>query len=205
MTPWPFGELKPHHYGALLVDPPWHYKTWSEKGRDRCPDAKPFKGAPARHYETMSDDELMALPVIELAAENCVLFLWATWPKLPFALKLLGTWGFRYKTSAFDWMKADLRQPDLFKDQEGQMGNGYWTRSNTEPVLLATRGRPKRLNADVRQAIIEKRRAHSRKPDCVYSRIERLVTGPYAELWARSRREGWDSFGNETDKFGAVA
>jgi N6-adenosine-specific RNA methylase IME4 len=78
---------------------------------------------------------------------------------------------------------------------------GYWTRANSEVCLLATRGHPKRLNADVRQGIIEPRREHSRKPDCVPGRIERLVAGPYLELFARTRREGWDSWGNQTDKF----
>jgi N6-adenosine-specific RNA methylase IME4 len=81
------------------------------------------------------------------------------------------------------------------------MGLGYWTRANTEPCLLATRGKPKRLNADVRQGIIEPRREHSRKPDCVHDRIERLVAGPYLELFARARRPGWDAWGNEVGKF----
>ena len=68
---------------------------------------------------------------------------------------------------------------------------------------MATRGKPKRLNADVRQAIIAPPREHSRKPDGVHERIERLVAGPYLELFARQRRPGWDAWGNETDKFAA--
>ena len=87
----------------------------------------------------------------------------------------------------------------------GQMGCGYWTRANSEVALLATRGKPKRLNADVRQAILEPRREHSRKPECQYERIERLVAGPYLELFARNTRPGWDSWGNEVGKFGEVA
>ena len=85
-----------------------------------------------------------------------------------------------------------------------QMGTGDWTRANSEPCLLATRGKPKRINADVRQAIIEPRREHSRKPDCVRGRIERLVEGPYLELFARSRCRGWDAWGNEIGKFKEV-
>lgn len=81
------------------------------------------------------------------------------------------------------------------------MGLGYWTRANTEPCLLATRGKPKRIAADIRQGILEPIREHSRKPDCVHERIERLVAGPYLELFARQRRPGWTSWGNETDKF----
>ena len=86
-----------------------------------------------------------------------------------------------------------------------QIGTGYWTRSNSEVCLLATRGKPKRTDAGVRQAIIEPRRQHSRKPDCVYERIERLVAGPYLELFARNTRPGWTSWGNETEKFGETA
>lgn len=78
---------------------------------------------------------------------------------------------------------------------------GYWTRSNSEVCLLATRGSPKRMAADVRQAIIAPKREHSRKPDGIHERIERLVGGPYLELFARQRRPGWDCWGNETDKF----
>src|SRR4029077_4776914 len=82
-----------------------------------------------------------------------------------------------------------------------EMRLGYWTRSNSEGCLLATRGKPKRQNADVRQAIIAPRREHSRKPDGIHERIERLVAGPYLELFARQRRPGWDAWGNEVDKF----
>jgi len=78
---------------------------------------------------------------------------------------------------------------------------GYWTRANSEPCLLATRGKPKRLSAAVRQGIIEPRREHSRKPDCVHERIERLVAGPYLELFARATRPGWTCWGNEVGKF----
>jgi N6-adenosine-specific RNA methylase IME4 len=91
---------------------------------------------------------------------------------------------------------------EMFQDDlPALVGMGYWTRANSEVCLLATRGKPKRLNADVRQGIIEPRREHSRKPDCVPGRIERLVAGPYLELFARTTRPGWDSWGNETDKF----
>jgi N6-adenosine-specific RNA methylase IME4 len=146
----------------------------------------------------MSFDELKALDVGALAARDCVLFQWATWPTLPRALELIAAWGFDYKTCGFDWTKADTSQLDMFRDDgEPQIGCGYWTRSNTEPCLLAVRGKPRRLNADVRMAIIEPRRAHSRKPDCVHARIERLVAGPYLELFARSRRSGWTIWGDE--------
>ena len=81
-------------------------------------------------------------------------------------------------------------------------GMGYWVRAEYRILLAWTRGNPKRLNADVPQAIIEPRREHSRKPDEIHGRIERLVAGPYLELFARQQRPGWDCWGNETRKFG---
>lgn len=187
---WPIGK-----FGAILADPPWKFQFWSDKGRgDR---------ATEMHYDTMEGDEIAALPVGDLAADDCVLFLWIGWPYLLQAMRLIDHWGFTYKTCAFDWMKADVSQMDLFRDDaDVQVGLGWWTRSNSEPCLLATRGKPSRLNADVRMGIVEPRREHSRKPDCVHNRIERLVEGPYLELWARkSTRLGWAYWGNETTKF----
>lgn len=194
MAPPPFETLRARYYGAILADPAWHFATWSDKGRDRSPD---------RHYNTLNLDDILRLPVGDLAAPDCVLFLWVTWPML-FAVKpAIEAWGFTYKTCAFTWTKADATQIDLFQDniEKPFMGNGYWTRANAEPCLLATRGQPKRIRADVRQAIIEPRREHSRKPDCVQDRIERLVAGPYVELFARQRRARWDYWGDQLDKF----
>ena len=199
MTDWPFGDLKRGHYGAILADPPWQFvNLWNTP-------AGPNRGD-AAHYGTMTMAEISALPVADLAADDSVLFMWGIWILMPKLFPLLDAWGFTYKTCAFDWMKADVRQIDMFKDEgDVQMGLGYWTRANTEPCLLATRGKPKRLNADVRQGIIAPRREHSRKPDGIHQRIERLVAGPYVELFARQRRPNWDVWGNQTDKFEAVA
>ena len=183
-------------YGAILADPPWHFEVWSIDPTDSK------VRHPSKHYNTMSADDIYAMPVQSLAAKDCVLFLWVTWPLLDQGMLTLLEWGFKYKTCAFAWMKANGTQVDLFNDEiEADMLTGYWTRANSEVCLLGTRGKPKRLNADVRQGIIEPRRQHSRKPDCVHERIERLVAGPYLELFARQRRKNWDSWGNETDKF----
>jgi N6-adenosine-specific RNA methylase IME4 len=202
-----FDSLELGYYRAILADPPWRFRTYDKRevvnstvrrGGDRL--------QAATHYRSMAIEEIRALPVADLAADHCVLFLWITWPMLIDAMSVVDAWGFTYKTCAFAWMKARANQLEMFRDDlNGLMGNGYWTRSNSEPCLLATRGHPKRLNADVRQAIIEPRRQHSRKPDCVHGRIERLVAGPYAELFARSRRPGWDCWGNEVDKFTEAA
>jgi N6-adenosine-specific RNA methylase IME4 len=189
---WPTGK-----YGAILADPPWDFKTWS---------GKPNARGPQNHYGTMTMDEIAGLPVHELASKDCVLFVWICWPILMAVPTILESWGFEYKTCAFDWMKANNTQPDFFQEEVGaQVGLGYWTRSNTEPCLLATRGKPKRLHADVRMGIIAPRREHSRKPDGIHERIERLVAGPYLELFARQKRAGWTVWGNQTDKFAEVA
>lgn len=193
----PFTDLPRKHFGAILADPPWKFKVWSEKGLgNRSPD---------EHYHTLEIAEIELLPVADLAADDCVLFLWTCWPYLPAALKVIEAWGFTYKTCAFDWMKAHAKQIDMFRDDaDVQVGLGYWTRSNSEPCLLATRGQPKRLNADVRQGIIAPRREHSRKPNGIHERVERLVGGPFLELFARqSTRPNWTFWGAETDKFGA--
>jgi N6-adenosine-specific RNA methylase IME4 len=93
-------ELPRNHFGAILADPPWRFKTYNEKGRLKCPDWKHFKTSPALHYETMGFDELAAMPVCKSAADDCCLFLWISWPMLEDALSIIHAWGFEYKTCA---------------------------------------------------------------------------------------------------------
>jgi N6-adenosine-specific RNA methylase IME4 len=199
-----FDDLPKQHFAVILADPPWRFETYDKREVvNSTVRRRGDRRQAATHYRSMTTGDIRALPVKELAVDDCVLFLWITWPMLIDALSVIEPWGFEYKTCAFCWMKAHADQLELFRDDfDVQIGNGYWTRSNSEVCLLATRGRPKRLNADVRQAIIEPRREHSRKPDCVHERIERLVAGPYLELFARQRRQGWTSWGNEVDRFG---
>jgi N6-adenosine-specific RNA methylase IME4 len=143
----------------------------------------------------MSLEQIKSLPVATWAKRDCVLFLWAVWPNLYDALDVIDAWGFKYKTLAFIYAKQTKTGDSL------AWGTGYWTRANSEPCLLATRGHPKRKNADVHQVILEPRREHSRKPDSTRIRIERLVKGPYLELFARSQRRGWTAWGDEIGKF----
>ena len=198
-------NLPKGHYGAILADPPWRFATWNKATAVKRR-ASGTNVSAAVHYDTMTTEDIAAMPVGDLAADDCCLFMWISWPMLPDAMNLIRAWGFEYKTCAFDWVKAHTQQIDFFRDDaDALMGMGYWTRANTEPCLLAVRGKPKRLNADVRQGIIEPRRQHSRKPDCTHSRIQRLVAGPYLELFARAPRKGWDVWGNQTDKFAEAA
>ena len=181
----------PKKYGAILADPPWRFRTWSETNQTK---------SASRYYELMHTDDISNMPVAERASDDCVLFLWITWPNMPDALKVIEAWGFTYKTCAFCWVKGKSLPlfPDDFKDK---MGMGYWTRANSEVCLLATRGKPKRKHADVRQIIQAPIREHSRKPDEIYGRIERLVDGPYLEMFARQAYPNWDSWGDEVGKF----
>lgn len=179
---------------VILADPAWEYTVWSKKGKSRSAES---------HYQTTPLQHMAALPVAECAAENCVLFMWATFPTLPDAFALGAAWGFCYKTVAFVWAKTTRKtgeQPKFLPaadDKNWHMGMGYWTRANTEPCLLFTRGKPKRINASVRQLLVAPVREHSRKPDEQYARIEKLVKcETRLELFARERRDGWHSYGN---------
>jgi N6-adenosine-specific RNA methylase IME4 len=169
-------------YAVIYADPPWRFDIWTGEGKDR---------AAENHYPTMTLEEIEALPVASLAADDCALFLWTCMPTLRKAFDVIEAWGFEYKTCAFVWVKRT-------KDGKPATGMGYWTRANAEICLLATRGSPHRLNADVHQVVMAPRREHSRKPDEVAARIERLVTGPYLELFARRPRDGWSVWGNQT-------
>lgn len=187
---WPAGK-----YGAILTDPPWSFKSWSDKGKNRAPDAMVRqKGLAERHYATMGLRDIAALPVADLAMRDCALFMWAVDCMLPEAIEIGRGWGFTFKTVAFTWTK-------LKSGGGHHIGLGYWTRGNPEQCLLFTRGKPRRQSASVRQLIEAPRREHSRKPDDVYERIEALVPGPYVELFARTTWPGWDSWGNQTDRF----
>ncbi len=193
----PFHGLPCGHYGAILADPPWGFKAWSG------PEKKVASRGTVAPYQTMEMDAIRSLPVDRICADDCTLFLWVVWPTLPDAIELISAWGFTYKTCAFSWMKADPYRLWAL-EEDVRMGLGYWTRANSEVCLLGTRGKAKRRDNGVRQGIIEPIRQHSRKPDCVHERIERLVTGPYLELFARQSRPGWTTWGNEATKFDAT-
>lgn len=173
-------------YGAILIDPPWRFRTWSETNQRK---------AASRHYRLMTIDDIIALPVATYAAPNCALFMWAINPMIPQALRVIEAWGFTYKTVALTWAK---RTPG---GRAWHFGLGYWNRQNTEQCFLATRGHPVRRSKSIPQLLIAPRREHSRKPDETYDRIIALVDGPYLEIFARQRRPGWDAIGDEVDRF----
>ena len=150
--------------------------------------------AAENHYPTMSIDELCALPVEALAAKDCLLFLWATFPMLPEALQLIRAWGFTFKTVAFVWLKQNRKSPTWF------YGLGYWTRGNAEICLLAKRGKLKRHSTAVHQFIISPIEQHSKKPDVTRDKIVELAGDlPRVELFARQKCPGWAAWGNEVE------
>ena len=169
-------------YNIVLADPPWRY------------DNKGGQGVAENHYPTMDIEEICALPVAELAAPDSALFLWATFPMLPEALRVVSAWGFKFKTVAFVWIKQNRKAKTWF------YGLGFWTRSNAEICLLATRGRPKRRDNSIHQLIISPVEAHSKKPDEARDKIVRLMGDlPRVELFARQTPPGWDVWGNEVE------
>ena len=163
--PSPFEGLEGGPFDVILADSPWAYN-----------DASRNRGGALRHYQTQSDEWIQSLPVRELAAPDCALFLWATWPKLPEALATMAAWGFTYKTVAFVWVKTTKVQKAIgWLLRKLSWGMGHWTRANTEPILLGTRGKPKRADAGIHQVIMSPRRKHSEKPPEAHRQIEKLI------------------------------
>ena len=140
----------------------------------------------------MSVGEISKLNIAEVAADDCVLFLWATFPQLQEALQVVKAWGFQYKTVAFVWLKQNKSGKGWF------FGLGFWTRGNAEICLLAKRGKPKRHSAGVHQFIISPVEEHSKKPDVTRDKIVELAGDlSRVELFARQKTPGWDVWGNE--------
>lgn len=184
---WPFGDLEPHAYGFIMADPPWRFMTRSPRGMGHK--------SPEHHYRTMTLDAIKALPVADLAARDCLLWLWSTSPMLVQCLDVLDAWGFRYCTMGF-WSKRTVNGKLNF-------GTGYVLRSAGEPFLIGTIGEPKTTKS-TRNVIDAKAREHSRKPDEAFRAAELLMPEVRrAELFSRQQRPGWDVWGNETDKFEA--
>jgi N6-adenosine-specific RNA methylase IME4 len=165
-------------YPVILADPPWKYEVYDEdSGSER---------AAANHYPVMELDEICVLPVGEMVTSDAVLFLWATVPCLQQAFQVLAAWGFEY-VSNYVWTKD-------------KMGNGHWNRNQHEHLLIGRRGNfPTPKPADRPSSVIQApRREHRRKPDEVYSIIERAYPElPKIELFARRARAGWDAWGNQ--------
>ena len=175
-------------YNVIYADPPWKYgdvHTWYKMG-----------GGVAKHYKTMNLEELNAMSdkIQKIAAADCLLFMWVTFPNLKEGIKTIENWGFKYKTLGFSWIKLNkINKKPCF-------GIGFYTKSNCEVCLIGIKGKPGNLikSNKVSSCIISERREDSRKPDEARERIEQLVGQvPKIELFARQEFDGWDCWGNE--------
>jgi N6-adenosine-specific RNA methylase IME4 len=173
-------------YGLIMADPPWLYKTWSNSGSPKNAE---------NQYQCQSLDWVKSLPVGDLAAPDCVLWLWATNPLLDKAFEVIKAWGFEFKTAGH-WSKKTRHGKQAF-------GTGYMLRCAGEPFLLATIGKPQTAR-NVRSVIEGPLREHSRKPDEAFEAADRLRPDvPRIELFSRQERPGWDVMGNEIGRFAA--
>ena len=167
--------LEGKKYPLILADPPWSYDYSSTDNREI-----------ENHYPTMPLNEICELPVTDKAMDDCILFLWATSPKLEESLQVINAWGFKYTTN-FVWVKDKI-------------GMGYYGRQQHELLLIAKRGAvPVPPPANRPSSVVKANRLeHSQKPDCFYEIIEEMYpTLPKIELFARNGREGWDRWGNQ--------
>lgn len=187
-------------YDIIYADPPWAYND------------KNCSGAAAAQYETMSLTDIQALPINKLASDNAVLFMWATYPKMDEALQVIKAWGFKFKSIAFQWIKlnksADINSMRKAINESNSIdevmkkccffGLGRWTRGNSEPCLIAVKGKPFRISPSVGQLVFEPLTRHSAKPTIVRDKITALIGDkPRIELFARQYADGWDCWGNE--------
>jgi len=177
-------------YKNILADPPWYWRNYAADAPGMTHERS--RGA-MRHYPCMTTDQICGLQAP--AADDCVLFLWACWPNLKDAMQVIDAWGFEYKTLAWVWVKTNRNSMGFFT------GMGYYTRANSEPCFLATRGKPG-LPEDkgVQALIVSPVREHSRKPDEQYRKVESLYpNSTYLEMFARRKRDGWDAWGNQVE------
>lgn len=176
------------HYGTILADPPWRFTNRTGK---MAPEHKRLS-----RYGTMTTQEIMELPVAQLALPKSHLYLWVPNALILEGLEVMRRWGFTYKTNLV-WYKV---RKDGGPDGRGV---GFYFRNVTELVLFGIRGTGNRtLAAGRRQVniISTRKREHSRKPDELYSIIESCSRGPYLELFARHPKVGWAQWGNEIDR-----
>jgi len=175
-------------YQIIYADPPWEYKQSGSETNSR--------GMAKQHYSTMSTEDICNLPVREICTDNAICFMWATFPNIGEALKVMKAWGFDYKTAAFVWIKKNKKSWTKF------WGMGAYTRANAEVCLLGisknTKAKQIVKRHDIHQIIESPVEHHSKKPDIVRDKIVQLLGDlPRIELFARQQVTGWDCWGDE--------
>ncbi|HEY1309888.1 MAG TPA: MT-A70 family methyltransferase [Pseudolabrys sp.] len=201
---WPFGALRPFSFDLVVADPAWPWETYSAKGQEKSPEAQ---------YQTMSLDDIAALPIGDLLAPGGALICWATWPLVATGevQRCMTGWGLPPVTGGA-WGK---------RTASGKLrwGTGYRNRSLCEPYFIAALPGAPVVNGRKFPNLIETMvdeleavsfdglaREHSRKPDEFYTLLEALSPGARRlELYSRVTRQGWAGFGNEATKFDGAA
>ncbi len=185
-------KLPNKKYQIIYADPPWHF---GDKVKSNSSKGAHFYSLKDKHYKTMSQKDIINLPVQNITDENCILFMWSTHAHIEAAIQVGNQWGFKYITIGFEWFKSlkrDIPATTL----------GKWTVGGSiELCLLFKKGHPKRVNKKVRRLLFSRRTQHSKKPDEVRNSIVRLMGDlPRIELFAREHIQGWDVWGNEAPK-----
>ncbi len=173
-------------YEIIYADPPWNYGNTKNHNSQ-------FWGMADKHYETMKLNDIKNLPVKNISSDNCYLFLWSTSPFLEKSFEVIKSWGFKYSTVGFVWIKMKNDMSEVRKD-----GLGKYTISNAEYCLISRKGKYRRESKSVQQIVQTPKLGHSVKPSEVRDRIIELVGNlPRIELFARTKVNGWDAWGNE--------
>lgn len=183
---WPFGSLRPLSFEFVMIDCPWRFEAWSEKGKvEKAADA---------HYRTMSMDEIAALPVADLGRGDALFWTWATHPMIDQQIACTRQWGLKFVTTGV-WVKTT-------KNGKLAFGTGYRLRCASEPFIISTLGNPESVR-NIRTAFMAPVRGHSRKPDEAYDIAERMMPQAQhrADIFSRETRPGWQAFGDEAGKF----
>ncbi len=182
-------DLKGRQFPTILADPPWRFQNRTGK---MAPEHRRLS-----RYDTMTLDDIKALPVAEHACEPAHLYLWVPNALLPEGIEVMRAWGFEYKSNLI-WHKI---RKDGGSDGRGV---GFYFRNVTEVVLFGVRGKKARTLAPGRRQvnlIASRKREHSRKPDELYDVIESCSPGPYLELFARGSRKNWTAWGNQSEEY----
>ena len=181
-------------FNVVIADPPWEYKDKADAGE---------RGAEHK-YPVMSISDIQELRVKDVCADDCVLFLWGTWPLIEEAKSVIRHWGFKYKTCGFVWVKANKIQQET-----DFVGGGHYTRSNSEYCLIAVRGKGvQRVSKSIRQVIRAVIGEHSQKPEEFYTRIAELYRGKLnknttLELFGRRLRRNMTVLGDDVQRYGS--
>ncbi len=178
-------------YNIIYADPPWYENAAAPHTARPKFDRKIM--CARRDFNVMKTKDIVSLPIKEISAENCALFLWTTSRHVPDALKVIEGWGFRFVKIVFTWMKTQ-------KNGKPAFGIGYYTKSNSEYVLLGIKGKMPPVNFSISEAVLEPRQRVFSKPETIRRRIEALYGDvPRIELFARIKAPGWDVYGNEVE------